>query len=517
MLAQNYVYTAGDKIWQRDLNGANPLVVCNASGTDVAVDRLRGKIFWAVNSNVNTGTIMMANLIGCGSQIPLLTTTKIDELQIDVGTNTIYWSSSFNNRIYRSSISSPSVSVLPLNPSTLRGIALDLRPSKLHLYYVDDFYVYRANLDGSNATQLPNPIVSGLVVGGIAIDTCNDYIIATVGLATNTPAIIRADLSDADNAAPILQDLIWPPLTVGANPSKIMLDFNGGMMYWTVALDQPGGTISTVRRANLNGTGPTVIAQGNHIGNIPFASGMALEVANTTCTTVGVNKDLKNNTGKVANNIEILLAGSYVNVNHYDGYPANVFSSFTESPAPGGNTLLAWSNPNNDVQPGQVAHVGFNVPGSSVNILSVSWTHNATIIGCVSQVSTNTHFWGSSGSQVIYANNCLGCKSVTRYVGALKIEWYARHVPLAELNARTRRKPIRTDVIRRAPILLAPEAIARVNVPEAPPNALFGVVIHKVSTNPELSGPDVTTDFLEFPVKRNRPRVSPATQRQRTN
>jgi hypothetical protein len=239
-------------------------------------------------------------------------------------------------------------------------------------------------------------------------------------------------------------------------------------------------------------------------------SGIALEPADTSCSTVGVNKDLQNNTGQVANNIEILLAGSYSNVNHYDGYPANSFSSFTESPASGGNTLLTWSNPNNDVQPGQIAHVGFNVPGSLVNILSVSWTHNETAIGCVSQVSTNTHAWGSPGSQVIYTNNCLACKSVPRYVGALRIEWYEREIPLADLNARVRRKPIRTDIIRGTPIRLEPEATARVNVPQAPPKALFGVVVHKVSTDPSLSGPDVTTDFLEFPVKRLRSRIGPA-------
>ena len=178
--------------------------------------------------------------------------------------------------------------------------------------------------------------------------------------------------------------------------------------------------------------------------------------------TAGINKDMVNNSGQPANNIEILLAGTYTNVNHYDGYPANHFSLFTESPATGGNTLLTWSNPNNDVQPGQIAHIGFSVPGTSAPILSIYWTHNGKVIGCVSQLSPGTHSLGSAGSQVTYANNCLACKSVPRYVGALTIEWHAQEVPLAELNP-------------------------------------------KVSENPKLSGPDVTTDFLEFPVQ-GRPR-----------
>ena len=51
-LAQNYVYTAGDKIRRWDLqNLANPpLVVCNAAGADVAVDPVHGKIFWGGQS-----------------------------------------------------------------------------------------------------------------------------------------------------------------------------------------------------------------------------------------------------------------------------------------------------------------------------------------------------------------------------------------------------------------------------------------------------------------------------------
>ena len=516
-LAQGHVYWAGDKIRRANLDGTNPQVVWNFPGVDVAVDPVNRKIFWGDNST-GTGKIFMANLNGSGAPTTLLTTTWIHQMQIDVSNQKIYWTDTGANRIYRSNITFPAAQVLPLNPLTLRAIALDLRPSNLHLYYLDDGNVYRAGLNGSNPTKLLNNI--GDIFFGLAIDTCTDHLFATGvtnAVVPNFPLIIRADLSDAGNETTILQDPIYPDLNVGDNPSKIMLDPNSGTMYWVVTSDISGQ--STIRRANLNGTvvppsltftaGPTVIAQGFGTGGQPFASGLALDLPNTTCTTVGVNKDMQNNTGQVANNIEILLAGSYANVSHYDGYPANLFSSFTESPAAGGNTLLTWSNPNNDVQPGQIAHVGFIVPGSSVNILRVSWTHNATTIGCVSQVSTNTHLAGSAGSQVTYANNCLGCKSVPRYVGALTVEWYAHQVPLAELNPRTHREPIRTDVIRHAPILLAPKATASVKVPEAPSNALFAVVVHKVSTNPRLSGPDVTTDFLEFPVQRTRSRVVP--------
>ncbi|HXO22732.1 MAG TPA: hypothetical protein VOA87_22655 [Thermoanaerobaculia bacterium] len=253
----------------------------------------------------------------------------------------------------------------------------------------------------------------------------------------------------------------------------------------------------------------TVNNQGSYTGLFVHGN---LAITYPDCPSVGVNKDLVNSSGQVANDIEIVLAGSFANVNHYDGYAANLFASFTESPGTGGTTLLKWSHPNNPVQPGQIAHVGFNLPGSSsVSILGVFWTLNGQRTGCAQQVSTNTHQWGSAGSQIIYVNNERDCNPIPRYVGGLTVEWHARQVPLADLNAKTRRKPIRTDVINRPPIRLAPEATATVNVPEAPPNALFGVVVQKVSTNARLSGPDVTTDFLEFPVVKRKAQKVPAT------
>jgi len=494
--AVNSVYFAGDKL-RRTIPINAPTTVWNFAGADVAIDPINQKMYWGDNST-GTGKIMVGNLNGSGTPTTLLTTPWVWELQIDVGHQMIYWDNFNNNTIYRSSIGAPSPQVLLTAPAiqTLRAMALDLRPSSEHLYYIDSDDVWRADLDGLNLTKLPNAIGSGSVFGGMAIDTCSDHIFATE--VSNGPTIIRADLSDAGNVTVILQDPTWTLGNVGNDPRKMMLDLNAGMMYWTVPYDAGGS--STVRRANINGSNAQIIATsgpGHYMG-------LALDLSDTTCVTVGVNKDMQNNTGQAANDIEILLGGSYTNVNHYDGYPANTFASFTASPAAGGNTLLTWSSPNNDVQPGQIAHVGFNIPGQSVNILAVSWTRNGTAIGCVQQVSTNTHFWGSPGSQVIYANNCLGCKLVRRYVGDLKVEWYASQVPLANLNPRTRREPIRIDIIRHAPILLDPKGTARVNVPEAPRNARFGVIIHKVSTEPKLSGPDVTTDFLEFPVAKRR-------------
>lgn len=217
--------------------------------------------------------------------------------------------------------------------------------------------------------------------------------------------------------------------------------------------------------------------------------------------TVGVNKDLKNNTGQIANDIEILLQGNYSSlINRYDGPGPNgtTFNAFTLT-ASGGNTLLHWSNPDIAVQPGAIAHVGFTIPGTKANILGVYWTFNGVNTGCAHQVNTEPYN-STAGSTVTYKNNGLACASTPRYAGGLSVEWHANEVPLANLNATSARTPIRIDVIPDAPILLQPGAQGTVNIPQAPPNARFAVLIHKVSSNASLSGADVTTDFLQFPV-----------------
>ena len=232
-LATDHVYFAGDKIQRANLDGTGLTVLWNYPGVDVAVDPSpsHGKIFWAVNSGTNTGTIMVANLDGTGSPTTLLNTTTIDQMQIDIANQMIYWDDVGGNKIYRSSIASPNAVVLPLNPTptTLRSFALDLPHS--NLYYLDTSDVYRASLNGSNTTKLTNSIGIGTIFPGMAIDPCDGHFFVAGGGVqdTGSPLIIRADLSDAGNEVTILQDPPSGPYpTVGNNPRKIVLDLNAG-------------------------------------------------------------------------------------------------------------------------------------------------------------------------------------------------------------------------------------------------------------------------------------------------
>jgi hypothetical protein len=234
-----------------------------------------------------------------------------------VGAGRLYWADYNGNRIYWTSVTAGGVNTLPLNPLTLRAFALDLRPTKQHIYYIDGDTVWRSSLSGTGATPFPNPLVAGAIFGGLAIDTCSEQLIATISEVTPQPsAIVRADLATGGNVTTLLQSTP----SVGLEARKIMLDLNARQMYWTVTHDSAG--TSSVRRADMNGTNMQVLASS---GAGTF-SGMGLDLAQTNCTDTGINKDFPNNTGQAANDIEIVVEGTYNNVLHYDGYPANHFA-----------------------------------------------------------------------------------------------------------------------------------------------------------------------------------------------
>ncbi len=279
-LAADFVYwTLGSAIYRSDLNGANQTVLYPAFGAvDVAVDPTTNRIYWSDNSTV-PGRIVYANLNGGGTPTILLTTglsEQIHHIEIDVANQMIYWDNFNTLHIWRSSITSPSPQLLPLNPASLRDIALDLRPTKLHLYYTDGTRVVRSNLDGTGAVALPNSI--GPDVFGIAIDTCSDFIFSVGKTAPHpgVPAgfIRRADLSDAGNLITLIQAPAGFPGDVGLDPSKVVLDLNRGDMYWTAATDP------TVRTAKLDGSSPQVIAQGTSAQSF---RGIAIMLDNPGC------------------------------------------------------------------------------------------------------------------------------------------------------------------------------------------------------------------------------------------
>lgn len=223
-----------------------------------------------------------------------------------------------------------------------------------------------------------------------------------------------------------------------------------------------------------------------------------------TSVEVGVNKDLRNHLDEAINDVEFLLEGAYPTVlYHYDGGNPYHFQNFAVTqetgPSQQPRTRLRWSNPTNPIPPGAIFHVGFTVPGSSVELKGVFYTFDGNVVGCGRQVASGTHLLGQPGGQVYFQNTCDACEAISLEVGDLAVEWYAQEVPLDQLNATAVRHPLRTDRIPVPAAPLAPGETRFVEVPEAPPEGNWAVVTHSVSSRFETSGTDTTIDFLQFP------------------
>lgn len=295
--AVDHVYWGGDRIRRAVLTPASPTDIWIASGGPVAVDTTTQRIYWGDNST-SSPKIMWGNLNGTGSTQVLLATggERIDDLAIDTANQKIYWDNQTNLHIYRSSISSPAVSLLPLTPTmigTIFDIALDTRSSNAKLYWLDGINIFSCDLNGANPQKLQNPLPMA-IASGMAIDPCSNRLIVVgqaippnqQGHALQAGAIIAVDLADAGNPTTLIQDpvTLTPTWTVGLNPVKVALDVHGGKMYWAVAGDSTTNGQPTIRRADLDGSAAQIIEQAT--SGVIWSNELSLELANTACPII---------------------------------------------------------------------------------------------------------------------------------------------------------------------------------------------------------------------------------------
>lgn len=96
-----------------------------------------------------------------------------------------------------------------------------------------------------------------------------------------------------------------------------------------------------------------------------------------------LNWDVYNRTGQPVNDIHVIVENSTFSPNHTDPNQVYMgpFQTFQSSPAPGGGTLLSWSNPvGGPIPTGGVAHIGLYM-GNSGRIIDSYWTQNGTPFG----------------------------------------------------------------------------------------------------------------------------------------
>ena len=202
---------------------------------------------------------------------------------------------------------------------------------------------------------------------------------------------------------------------------------------------------------------------------------------------VGINKDLKNLTTATADGIQIIVQGIHEIPFHYDDAPA--WPLFQASYV-GGNTLLQWSG--KTVAPNAITHVGFEIGGSSLTILTMNWLQGTTVVGTPIQV--NHHTWGN-GTTLTLNNNFV--PGAVMPLGNGTVEFYADPVPLDQMNPGTTRNPIVSLPLTVPTEPILPGGAARIPLPTAPPGARYAMFMLNLA---DSQGRQATMDFVQLPL-----------------
>src|SRR5262245_33398100 len=159
---------------------------------------------------------------------------------------------------------------------------------------------------------------------------------------------------------------------------------------------------------------------------LAFTSAALLAVApgSMARADAGFNKDFSNDTGAVANDFEILLAGNPpINV-FYNGpfrnRPGTTFDPPSIMSLPG-LTLIHWAGGDASIPPGGDAHVGIETSDPTLIVLGVYFTHDGNFIGCGHQLSERSDWERIVWGEVIIANTAVNCQAETLYVGNVTV------------------------------------------------------------------------------------------------
>jgi hypothetical protein len=273
-----------------DLNGDHNSLVWPNTAQYVAINRVTGNVYWADNTSL-PGKLMMASHEVAGSPTPSVVATtvpgeRILHIAIDpAGAGTAYWDDFTQLHIYRADLPNGQPVLIPTAAQTIRGIALDLRPDKRHMYVYNGVTLWRSDLpNGTNEVELANSIGDG-GQGGFVLDTCFDdvYVIGSTMPHPGVPVpyIRRARLSfsahpSLSNITTVLSGDVDVGITQDVGHDCVIdLDLKARKMYWTSQMASASGQI---RVASLNGSGISSIITASN--GMP---GVALALADYRC------------------------------------------------------------------------------------------------------------------------------------------------------------------------------------------------------------------------------------------
>jgi cysteine-rich repeat protein len=221
-------YSRGSSIGRANLDGSNPETVLSGLGFayGVSIDPQAGKLYWA---DVSTATIQRANLDGSNVETVLSGLGDILFLAVDPTGQKVYWTENAEGRIRRADLDGSNVEVIVTGIDPV-GIALDVTGGKL--YASDDSTsITIADLDGSNVE-----FMSGFhaLHGGIDLDVADNRM---YWVTLDEFFVLRQDLDGSNGELAFYSGLLFWPLDVAVDPGtgKIyMSDFSFDTGVWRV-------------------------------------------------------------------------------------------------------------------------------------------------------------------------------------------------------------------------------------------------------------------------------------------
>jgi hypothetical protein len=228
-------------------NVVNFLDIADKVGLGLAYDAEHQKVYFIDYSTSGEGKIWSVNLDGTDLKAIVDGLYSPQQLALDVEGGKIYWADDADEdgdnigHIGRANLDgSAQENIVTLEGALFRGIAVDTKHDKFYYYEAYDEDLYRAELDGSDAT----PIVSGVYGYAIEVDSEHDKIYFD---DRNEKTLFRANL-DGSNVEPIDDG--------GSAIFGIIVDNTEGRLYWS------GWGTGEIYQANLDGTHKSVLKTG---------------------------------------------------------------------------------------------------------------------------------------------------------------------------------------------------------------------------------------------------------------
>ena len=222
----------------------------------LAIDAANGQMYWTQETTGRGHILLRANLDGTERQSIILNPKRLEGFTLDSISQKMYWSEQTSVQgqedplfvppylIRRANLDGTNTKTVVVKDAEDLGdtfaeeIAVDLAGGKL--YWRSTYYIYRANLNGTNIEEIFSGSGSSGVLYAFALDTVNRKL-----YTTGENLIRRANL-DGTNI-----EIIATGLGI---PVDLVLDVAGGSMYWLEYLfPQAGGRQFKIQCANLDG------------------------------------------------------------------------------------------------------------------------------------------------------------------------------------------------------------------------------------------------------------------------